>query len=330
VNGAEDLPDLNPCWYAAAMKHPRVALVRLPGAPAGIPALPADLMQPLVDESHVAYFQPTPPPFYFFHSSHLPAGTVSPPHRHPCLAFHGCLQGPVSLFIGKEEHVVDGGVFYLIAPGVVHSWTSRGPHTAAHISMLLDQRRPAGWGERAGVAEALAELSRRVRGAVRFRTADDAALKTVFWDLADLLMADRPQKPATTAGLLLTLLGRLAERVGPARPAPTDEQDTAEAIRRLLLGRLGDALSIDDVAREICLSPTQAKRVFRATYGCGIMAYFNQMKIWQAKRLLMATSMTVEQIGRKLGYSTPSYFSRAFQRAAGQSPKEFRDQVREG
>src|SRR5436190_240427 len=127
------------------MKTPRVALVRLPGAPAGIPALPADLMQPLIDESHVAYFQPTPPPFYFLHSSHLPGGTVSPPHRHPCLAFHGCLQGPVSLFIGKKEHVVDGGVFYLIAPGVVHSWESRGPHTAAHISMLLDQRRPGGW-----------------------------------------------------------------------------------------------------------------------------------------------------------------------------------------
>src|SRR5436190_10602869 len=209
------------------MKTPRVALVRLPGAPAGIPALPADLMQPLIDESHVAYFQPTPPPFYFLHSSHLPGGTVSPPHRHPCLAFHGCLQGPVSLFIGKEEQVLDGGVFYLIAPGVVHSWESRGPHTAAHISMLLDQRRPGGWGERAGVAEGLAELSRRVRGAVRFRTADDASLKNLFWELADLLMADRPANPAMTSGILLTLLGRLVERLGPAPAAPPEQPGAA-------------------------------------------------------------------------------------------------------
>ena len=91
-----------------------------------------------------------------------------------------------------------------------------------------------------------------------------------------------------------------------------------------------DALSIEEVANAVCLSATQAKRVFHATYGCGIMAYFNQMKIWQAKRQLASTSLTIEQISRKLGFSTPSYFSRAFLRLTGQSPSEFRDQLREG
>ena len=50
----------------------------------------------------------------------------------------------------------------------------------------------------------------------------------------------------------------------------------------------------------------------------------------QAKRQLASTNLTIEQIGRKLGFSTPSNFSRTFLRVSGRSPSDFRDQVREG
>jgi AraC-like DNA-binding protein len=77
------------------------------------------------------------------------------------------------------------------------------------------------------------------------------------------------------------------------------------------------------------MSPTRAKQVFRATYGCGIMDYFNQLKVWQAKRLLGTSSLTVEQVSRKLGFSSASYFSRVFQRYTEEAPTDFRAALRE-
>jgi AraC-like DNA-binding protein len=300
--------------------------IRLPGAPRQVPPLPGDLIQPVLNESYVAYFRPTPKPFYFFHSSHIPGGSTVPAHRHPCVALHGCLQGPLTLSGGGDDHVLDAGIFCLVGPGVLHYWHNQGPHTAANVSLLIDHRQPGSWPAASGVPDLLRELTRLVRGLHRFRAAADAEMKHTFWQLADHLMADRPRKQAATTGLLLTLLGRVVESLGkPEEPAkaPTGP---AEEIRRLLLTRVCDRVTIEEVAREVHLSPTRAKEVFRATYGCGILAYFNQLKLWQAKRLLGASSLTVEQVSRKLGFSSPSYFSRVFQRYTGESPTDYRSQ----
>jgi len=54
------------------------------------------------------------------------------------------------------------------------------------------------------------------------------------------------------------------------------------------------------------------------------MTYFNELKIWQAKRLLCDPSMTIDQVSRKLEFSSAAYFSRAFQRHTGQTPTDFR------
>ncbi len=289
--------------------------------------MPDDLISPVVDESHVAYYRPTPKPFFFLHSSHLPPGTTIPTHRHPCVALHGCLHGALTLLAPDGPQVLDtAGDFYLLPPGLAHGWRNDGKGTAANLSLLIDHRHPGTWPAEAGVRQGCRELLRRLTGPRRLHAASDPELKSVFWDLVDHLMTERPRQPAVTTGLLLALLGRLVELLGDDDAIPATQTDAAEQIRRLLLARVEDRLSIEEVARAVCLSPTRAKELFRATYGCGIMAYFNQLKIWQAKRLLGSSALTVDQVSRKLGFSSPSYFTRVFQRCTGESPSDFRQQ----
>src|SRR5262245_5204112 len=97
---------------------------------------PADLIQPAQDETLLAYFRSTPRPFVFLHSSHLPPGIVTGTHSHPCVALHGCLQGPLTLVTAREEQTFDAGVFFLIEPGLRHHWRNPGAHVAAHLSLL--------------------------------------------------------------------------------------------------------------------------------------------------------------------------------------------------
>jgi AraC-like DNA-binding protein len=266
----------------------------------------------------------------FLHSSHLPAGTVTFAHSHPCVAVHGCLQGPIALVTSKEEMVFDAGSFYFLPAGLRHHWRNPAGHTSANLSVLVDHRHPGQWPAASGIKEMCAELQRLVKSPRRFTVASDPELKQTYWQLADYLMADRPRRRSALTGLLLALVGRGLDLLQDEHKSDQVPFDKADEMRRFLLARVTDHISIEEVARSVRLSPTRAKQIFSQTYGCGILAYFNQLKMHQAKRLLSASALTIDQISRKLGFSTASYFSRVFYRYTGESPTDFRNQQQAG
>jgi AraC-like DNA-binding protein len=159
-------------------------------------------------------------------------------------------------------------------------------------------------------------------------TAGDQPLHRSFWATADQLTVEQPQEAVSLSGVLLTLLGQVTQRLtGAAQPLAREDEDAAQQIRRLLLARVRDRLTIRQIAREVSMSPTRAKQAFCKAFGCGIMTYFNQLKIWQAERFLNDSSLTVEQVSYQLGFSSPSYFCRAFVKHMGMSPTSYRQAV---
>ena len=281
----------------------------------------------ITDRSYLAYLRATPRPFLQFVSGHFPPGTVTQAHSHPCIALHGCLQGPLALVLPEEETTLDAGSFYLLAPGIRHHWRNDGRQTGATLGLLIDAQRPGRWPAGSGVEECCRKLARAVRGIHRFSAAGDDELRALFWLAADHLTAVEPRETAAAVGALLALVGQCTARLAAEPDSATTPDDLAQRIRRLLLARVNDRLSINDVARELHVSPTRAKQAFRKAFDCGIAAYHNQLKIWQAKRLLGDRSLTIEQISRKLGFSTASYFSQAFLQHTGATPREFRRDI---
>jgi AraC-like DNA-binding protein len=109
------------------------------------------------------------------------------------------------------------------------------------------------------------------------------------------------------SGVLLTLLVQIKQRLaGAAQSLVREDEDGAQQILRLLFARVQDRLTVGQIAREVSMSPTRAKQAFSEAFGCGIMTYFNQLKIWQAERFLNDPSLTVEQVSYQLGFSSPS------------------------
>jgi AraC-like DNA-binding protein len=52
--------------------------------------------------------------------------------------------------------------------------------------------------------------------------------------------------------------------------------------------------------------------------------YLDGIRIRKAQELLIGTSRSVKEISLEVGYRDPLYFSRAFRRKVGLSPKAFR------
>ena len=81
---------------------------------------------------------------------------------------------------------------------------------------------------------------------------------------------------------------------------------------------------VSDYASELGISATHLNRLCQKVLGQSPQAFLHMLVIQEARRLLAYTKIDVASIGYRIGFDDPSYFSRAFQRSTGQSPRDFR------
>lgn len=89
-----------------------------------------------------------------------------------------------------------------------------------------------------------------------------------------------------------------------------------------------DRVTLEDAAREACLSPFHFNRVFTRAFGETPHEFVTRIRIDQAKKLLLAENQSVTDICFELGYESLGSFSVKFRSLTGLSPAEFRRQAR--
>ena len=82
-------------------------------------------------------------------------------------------------------------------------------------------------------------------------------------------------------------------------------------------------ISLDDVAHHIGLSSNYLSKYFKKVENINFKDYATNIRIEKAKMLLETSDGNVTEIAEKLGYTDVSYFSYAFKKKTGFSPKEY-------
>jgi AraC family transcriptional regulator len=72
------------------------------------------------------------------------------------------------------------------------------------------------------------------------------------------------------------------------------------------------------------LVPRFFHRAFKDTTGETPLAYIQRMRIQRAMELLASRDLSVLQLATKVGFLSPSHFSRLFQRQVGMTPSRYR------
>jgi AraC family transcriptional regulator len=88
--------------------------------------------------------------------------------------------------------------------------------------------------------------------------------------------------------------------------------------------RYSEPLSLADIARSAALSRFHFSRVFKDVTGVSPGQYLSAVRIYQAKRMLLTTSMNVADISAAVGYTSPGSFANHFTDSVGLSPGQFR------
>lgn len=77
-------------------------------------------------------------------------------------------------------------------------------------------------------------------------------------------------------------------------------------------------------AAELGISPTHLNRIVKAETGRGAHELIARRLMEEAKRELVFTFGSVQEIGYRLGFSDPAYFSRFFLKQTGETPRAWR------
>jgi AraC-like DNA-binding protein len=100
------------------------------------------------------------------------------------------------------------------------------------------------------------------------------------------------------------------------------EREFYEVVDYLKL-HLSENLTLDGISAGTGMSVSKIKRLFNEYGEASPSAYFNEMKIKEAKRLIRSTSMNFTQIAESLGFDSVHYFSKAFKKQTNMTPSEY-------
>ncbi|WP_238598371.1 helix-turn-helix transcriptional regulator [Saccharothrix sp. ALI-22-I] len=88
--------------------------------------------------------------------------------------------------------------------------------------------------------------------------------------------------------------------------------------------RYSEPITLKNLAAEVFVSPFHFSRTFSKITGVTPGRYLTAVRIFEAKRLLLTTSLTISNIVCSVGYSSVGTFTSRFTRSVGMTPTQYR------
>lgn len=107
------------------------------------------------------------------------------------------------------------------------------------------------------------------------------------------------------------------------RPSENYRMTPMNGITDYMMKNIGRVLTLQDISSGVGISISSLKRLVNQTYGKSPIAYFNELKMEEAKRLITDTPLNMTEVAEKLGFSSVHHFSRAFKQKTGFTPTEY-------
>jgi AraC family transcriptional activator FtrA len=89
-------------------------------------------------------------------------------------------------------------------------------------------------------------------------------------------------------------------------------------------GRLGEPITVGELARTAFMSPRNFSRRFAAATGSSPARWLLEQRLQASLPLLESSDLPIEEVGRRVGFPTPAAFRRHFTRARGIPPSAHR------
>jgi two-component system, response regulator YesN len=87
-------------------------------------------------------------------------------------------------------------------------------------------------------------------------------------------------------------------------------------------------VTLQNAASKVHLNPSYLSQLFKQQTKHNFVDYVLQLRMAEAKKLLAKTSLRISEIAERLGYADIAYFSNTYKRITGQTPSDYRKEIR--
>ena len=174
----------------------------------------------------------------------------------------------------------------------------------------------SGYGiDRKKAAERIKGLSRRLHfHESEILTAYEGGLKHEKECLEELKILVKP---------LCHMLFLLQLSIGDISQAES-ESKTFDSILAFVQGHFMQDITLRSIAEACACSESTVSHLFKEYMNQSVRKYINHMRIKQAEKFLTSTDLPISRIADFCGFANTNYFSTAFKKEFGMSPRKFR------
>ncbi|MDO9343087.1 4-hydroxyphenylacetate catabolism regulatory protein HpaA [Pseudomonas pergaminensis] len=244
-------------------------------------------------------------------------GRNMPVHRHDrFFQVHYVKSGAVRVYLDDRQYVESGPMFFLTPPTVPHAFVTE----ADADGHVLTVRQQLVW----GLIDADPSLA---SGAACVALTDDQGLDRLFEELNEEINAARAGRAAaldSLTRLIMIRLLRLCAHSLPAQPTRHEDLRIFHRFNELIEAHYLEHWPLARYAQGIGVTEARLNDVCRRLAGLPSKRLILERVMQEAKRLLLFTGSTANEICYQLGFKDPAYFSRFFLRYAQVTPGEYR------
>jgi AraC-like DNA-binding protein len=246
--------------------------------------------------------------------------------------------GGCTLIVEGRPHELVPGDFALVQPDELHSFEAPDGTTIpyAHLDVFYNPRRdesfptPAGRVDLSGLEDLMQPRLNDIRGIrvpTRFRPSEAARFRQAFTGMVDLSQSPDPLDQLEAQSRATEIVTLLLREFTTSSREPQVTTSLGWMTSYLSL-RLGEELSVKDLATRAHLSPSRFAAVFKEQHGMPPHAYLTRLRVQHARSLLATTDTSQAEIASLCGFADVPHFSKVFKREAGVAPGAYRRATR--
>ena len=120
------------------------------------------------------------------------------------------------------------------------------------------------------------------------------------------------------------LVRHLHKAEDPLSTRRPEDYETSRKVISYIEKNLGEKLTLDLIAKEVCLSKWECSRRFKRVAGESVWSYLISARLAKAVELLLYSRKSVERIGFEVGFPNVNLFIRQFKKEFETTPGQFR------
>ena len=109
-----------------------------------------------------------------------------------------------------------------------------------------------------------------------------------------------------------------------AEESGEEDERTIVGIVRYMQEHMTEEVSLNILAEEFHLSAQYISQLFKNEIGVNFLAYLTNIRMEQAKKLLLSSQFSIAEISERSGYGDYRVFTKAFKKAEGVTPSQYR------